>query len=425
MAVLDLDGESGSNIEKTIGTHKKKFINDGDIKTSTIFNKDTRIEDIARYIGGYNWEVDYFIQIRKENDLYSKPDIEKSVSILKYNRINNLIIHLLEPLSTTVPEELTGSGIIDAGFIPNYGDVILVTLTNGRDAFLTIEKVEKKSYSNRDVYQVEFKLFTFIDSEPEIYNDVLYKTIKEFVYDRDNLIDYSTPIIISKDYKKKINLKTSYNQIITYYFERFFKDDINLIILPTNRGVYFDPNVTVFLFKILSINEHLVLNKLNRIEKNDGRSIYDILDTKDITAIHTIKSDIGYIPTKFETIIGDINARYLGVTHMVSNVEESVIKVEDVFIGNDVSLPNDYVYPIGRTNLKYVFTEAFYNLNYEKMGSFERVVYKYLNNETINYEDIKLFIEQYKYWETDEQYYLIPILLLMIKDSRNFMYLGL
>lgn len=69
----------------------------------------------------------------------------------------------------------------------------------------------------------------------------------------------------------------------------------------------------------------------------------------------------------------------------------------------------------------YVFSHAFYTKDYENMSKLEKEVHNYINKKPI---DISVLLEEYSKIgdkSTKEQFYLIPILILLINNVVNNM----
>ena len=69
----------------------------------------------------------------------------------------------------------------------------------------------------------------------------------------------------------------------------------------------------------------------------------------------------------------------------------------------------------------YIFSEAFYNKNYDAMSDIEKEVHNFLNNQHVN---ISVVLDTYANigtYNTEKQFYLIPILILLINDIINNM----
>jgi len=422
MPILNLDDEApgtGSN-ESTY----HNYVPNEEVKAGVIFNKDTDITGIVHYVDGSKWEVDYFIQIRDLNDEPMLPDVNVPNTTLKYNRINKLILNVQDELTNDNPNApITGKAIINSGIVPNYGDAFKVTLLGGREAIFIVNEVSKKIYDVHEVYNISYTLHVFLDTDTVVYNDLIYKTIKEYVYDKDYLADYSSPIILSTDYKKKIELKEEPRKILNYYINTFLNKDLNVLALPTENSVYVDTLLNDFIFRIVNNDQHPDIININRIEYNNPRlkeSVWDVILNRDIDALSYVEQDIGFKYTP--TTISNPNTRnigYLGIKFIVDMLYGT--PALDIEIIENSRYDENHVKLLGDDKNGYIFSDSFYN-NIISDGILEQALLNYLKGELITDEIITSLIDSYSTWSRMEQFYLIPVLLILIADKVSATY---
>ena len=407
-------------------TPDRKLYTNPDLKTSTLFNKDQELNDIIQYVEGSKWTVDYFQQVREINTPAVMPDINDTSTIVNYNRISKLIIYIDGAISQDDPNNITGTARINAGYLPSYGDPFIATLTGRREAIFVITNVEKKLYSLHEMYNVEFKLFAFLDKDSIFYRDLISKVVKEYIYDASYIKDKSAPIILAKDYKDKLNFKNTLRDLIDYYFKNMYNPEKSIISLPTITGVtYLDTMLTDFLYKLVGYTNFPNANKLNRFDDTAivDYSIYDMLLYKDLNRIDFLHRDMGftYIPNSVSLPVMR-HIGWLGIDWMVGelNGEEPVDITVDIKV-NTITKPSDYISPsnINTTEHNYLFSEFFYNQDTDNCSVLENLVLQYLKDEVVDQEKLSTLLSQYKYWETEEQFYYIPILMIMVKDVIN------
>jgi len=419
MAILDIDSIDNVAESEAVVT-KKVFRTTEELKTSTLFNKDKQLDTIIQYIKGMKWSVDYFLQIRDLNDTINPPDLNIPVSAQKYNRINKLIITLQTAINQDNLDNITGEAIINSGFLPNIHDVFIATLTGGREALFIITNVSTRTYNLHQAYYVEFKLYMFLDTESATYRDLLYKVMKEYVYDKDHLLDFSAPVILANDYTKKINLKNSIPELIEHYFKYFINKDKNILAIPTVTSIYTDTLLTSFLFKVINQDDNILINKITRIDSNYediDYSIWDAIIHRDISLLKRAKRNIGFKYTPIT--VTDISTRhisYLGINFIIGLVDEPVL-LNYVDINSVHS--TDYEEPIITVDNSYVMSDNFYNLDITGCGILEKALLQYLRGELVDSIILDKLLQQYHMWDTIDQYYLIPILIVLVKDSVN------
>lgn len=485
MPILDIEDTGKVSNSKPEDIPRRVYRNNQEMGTSTLFAKDHQLDHIVRYIKGMKWTVDYFLQLRGPNDELSQLDLNLPATTQKYHRINKLIITLQSAIEQSNVTEITGQAIINAGFLPNKDDIFVATLTGGREALFTITKVELRTYNLHQTYYVDFKLLTFFDkNNADLYNNLVFKTVKEYQYDKDHLLDYSAPVILKADYNKKINLKYKYKEIVDYYFTNFVHPTAKVLSPPTKSSVYTDTFITKFIFKIIDVNDTEHSNDI--IKLDDSRfdkikfTVWDSLISRDPTMLKRCTRNIGFkfMPYNLDNIISR-QFNYIGVNftaNILDNNEKGVIPEyeelstkEQYFpknnemgwdsdshsIVSNVPMPDirnrvdssddsnadtnnnssdgnsngeergdkkvvGYQKPILHpVNDVYVFSPFFYNKDLTNCGILEKAVWNYLDAEIINQDTLDILIEQYHMWSTKDQYYLIPVLLVLIKDSIN------
>lgn len=422
-----LDSNSGNPSVPSIQT-THNFKTNAEMGLSIINNRDVILENMVGNIKGFIWSVDYFLQIATINDSISVPDINIPPTVQKYNRINKLELNVQTPIAQAEDiSGITGEAIINCGFLPNVGDAFVTELTGGRSAIFTLKTIDIKTYNLRNVYFVTFELFTFLDTENiERYNDMIYKTVKEYVYDREHLLDFSAPVILATDYKKKTDLKKMFKTITDYYCSKFIDNDKRLLRLPTRYSVYFDSYLTKFMFKIIETDANPMLLNLNRYENNllsEERTIWDAIVERDLELLKIVVPHLWYRPTfnNQNPIIRDLN--YLGVNFILEKTDVHLdIEVDEVRNNIPTSIPH----PMLETDISYyVLSEHFYKLDTVNCTNFERMVIHYLKGEIIHYNELEECLNNYYNWETTDQFYCIPLLLVLIKDVMNKTFISL
>jgi hypothetical protein len=82
---------------------------------------------------------------------------------------------------------------------------------------------------------------------------------------------------------------------------------------------------------------------------------------------------------------------------------------------SNVGNPGFDIPKIGNTS--YVMSSAFYDKNLLECSLFERCIWNILEDKPLNYQDIYAFCDNYHKWGKLEQYYLGPLLILMIRAT--------
>ena len=423
MAILNIE-EIDNNIVPPSGVPDvREFKTSDELKTSVIFNKDKELNTILQYISGKEWSVDYFLQLTNVNDTLTAPDLNLPPTVQKYHRINKLTFVVQDDIKQGDIDDLTGSAILNAGFSPNLNDAFIATLFGGRLGLFIITKIEIKTYNLSERFFIEYKLYKFLDYNSDTYNDLVIKTMKEYVYDKEHLLDYSAPIILANDYVRKLDLKKAIPNMLDHYVRNFIHSNKNVLAIPTDSTIYTDTNLTSFLFKVVNHSDHIDLNKISRLDYDalEGvYSIWDVIANRDIDLLKRVYTDIGFKYTPYaHTDPTSRQMGYLGINFVVSKLKGTPPVIPQY---TDISIPesDDFEEPTGDvSNYYYVLSESFYKQDTENMGLLELTLTQYLKGEVINYDSIDKLIRQYPMWDTLDQYYFIPILIVLVKDAIN------
>lgn len=114
MAILDIKKTEPNVITEDTPSTTTNYRTQEEMSTSIIFNKDTSIESIVKEVDGMPWGLNaWFSQIRDTQDEPRMPDVNVSESILKYNRIDKVIVFT----DSGLDENLSGQFIVNLSLI--------------------------------------------------------------------------------------------------------------------------------------------------------------------------------------------------------------------------------------------------------------------------------------------------------------------
>ena len=397
-----------------------------DLKTSTLFDKELPVTKITHQVSGMSWTVDYFNQIVGVNTQPLAPDINIPETRQSYNRVNKLDIYVDSGLPNSSAVDITGSGTINAGFLPYVGDAFTATVAGGRIAIFIITAVTKEFYNTHDIYIIDFKLTYFTDTSAANYNDLVYKTAHVYVYDKDAIDTFSNPVILDSDYTSKLNLKSKPAELANYYIDTFLnKDDMTLVMKSINT-TYLDPIVVKVFFKAVSVSD--VPDLLN-VRRPDGEitiiSIWDAILRQDIHVLDTCVRSMGYVKNIPGSPASINLLEYIGIDYIMSD-NVAAPWVTPAVLTNPLSQRKVVESPITAPDTNYIFNADFYNQTAGAVYSnFETVVLQYLRKERPNRALVDQLLTEYKYWSYEDQYYLVPMLLIIVKSLVNNTYSSL
>lgn len=423
MPALNLD-KNYKHKEDTPYQPTREFKTPEELDMGTIYNKEHSLDSIIQHIRGMPWEVCYYLQVTNLNDEIATPDIATPVTSQQYHKINKLILHVQSPIEHAEVESIQGEAIINSGFLPRQGDVFIANLTGGMVAMFDIREVNHRKYNLKQAYYVTFNLFCMVNDSAEIYNNLEKKVIKEYTYNKDFLLDYSAPIILQADYDKKLLLQKEQPKLLDYYIRMFLHPTENIFSLPTRYSHYVDTLLYSFLFKIINYTDNNRLSKVVQLS-NDKKetipyTIWDAIINRDINLLELCTTNLDFKYTPYS--ITDLNARtmsVIGINFQVDIVDKDY-KV-DIPI-KDISKPlpeehKDLKLINKETEISYVFSNSFYKQDLSTCGLLEQMVIAYLKNSMVDLDSLDILLKTYPMWSTRDQYYCIPILMVILEDA--------
>ena len=400
-----------------------------DVDDAMLHGSSTDIHNVTQYVEGMPYEVTYFSRISDKDTELNMPDISIAPAVQQYNKINKLIIKLQGGLPTELSDgSMTGEAIINSGFIPQRGDPFFMQMLDGKVGIFVITLATKRVYNARDIYHVEFSLHAFKDVDLNVYNDIVNKAVRDYTYDKDYVKNNSAPIIIHKQYMDKKYLDTAYYKVLDNYLNMFKDNNTNLLRLPTTFNVYSDLLLANFLHKIVDNVDNSKLDSMVRVDdsRNEGKyTIWDAVLFKDTHILSTCLRDVGYVKTASIAGYESRTPYHLGVDYTTGDL--TGITPPNYTVVGDVITRNSTTYPSirGSSVNKYILTDDFYNGNLTNLGDFERLVHNYVSNIEFSTTELIAIVDDHMYWDIEDQYTLVPLLLLLIKTKYQNTYKGI
>jgi len=400
-----------------------KFRTQQELKTSTIFENELTVSKIKHQVDGMRWSVDYFNQILNINTQPMAPDINIPSTTLKYNRIDHLDIYVNSGLPTGVAADVSGTGVINAGFVPITGDAFTATVAGGRLVMFVLTAVRKEYYNTHDIYAVDYKLTYFLDTSAANYNDLVYKTIRTYAYDRESIRTDTPPVLLLADYKIKIGLAKQPVKILSHYLDTFYDNRRKLLVLPTATSTYIDQLAMKAMYRLSSVNDDYRLAELGRPDTIiNAITIWDAVINQDPNLLVTCTHQLHYSMTTRSTLEPVVAGSYLGINYTITDRPTSTVSVPDV-IPNPLAARKTVADPITPPTDTYIFSNDVYNNNTAGvLTPFESMVLNYIHGRLPNTGELTPILNDYMHWSYDRQYQLLPILMVITKSVVNNTY---
>jgi hypothetical protein len=377
-----------------------------------MFESERVDEEIRSYIAGYKWEVTYFHRNITESDLVTEYDPNLDPALQSYNRIDNFIINVDQPLDQ---ELMNGSGIIDLTEPVNTNDLFIAKISDGKSVIFNITNVEKVDYNNDKVFKVDYSAYGEITGldDPQL-TTLLKSTVNEVTFNKDFRRTKTQPFYTKSEVTDRKTFYKLMNDLISMWSDKFINQDTNFYMCYIQDGsVTYDPQMETFIKDTIGTDS--LTDKLEIIEVNDRKvSILDLIVREDIGRARVNKY-LSTRDTKDDTVNPYLNSlSYIQVDEILDVSKYSVYEKTDTTI-------NAY-FPKVETE-HYIFRKQVYDaiLNPELIidhvthTKFEQLLIATLNGDTIRKETIMELYDNIFDLPDEEQFYFIPILTYIMK----------
>ncbi len=404
-------------------TQLDKVLQSG-IETTVAFHNDINLTKLNQYISGSSWGVNYYNQLKAENDNLMPIDINSIEALQQLEKIENLELKVTSPIETNNFSDVSGEAVMAVGIEPHEGDVFITRLDNNLFALFRVIEVTYGLYNLNKIFTISYKLDILLNNNHKTYLDIEKKVVRTFVYDKNHTYTNTKPIITKSVYEDKVSFGKTITVLEKYYLNKFLDNSTRTLLVPTISDIKIvDPYNELFIFSIFTYSD--MLSKINRfpVVKNDMlfNTIYGALLNKDY-------KDLKYLTDEFKienkSNYTDIpilkTLRYFNTDFIVArsqNKSETSVSNDNLLLYIE-NCPEDEILPNRNVESHWVFSDDFYK---KQTNTFliEKLTLNYLQNNYLLNTDLVTLINKYRDWSDINQFYYIPILILLLKYKIN------
>lgn len=421
------------------------------LKHSLIDTRLNPLSGILTHIDGLDFPVDYYSQFLgadEETENYA-PDQYKPYQ--QYHLIEGYVLKLQGSLSNSVDPDnnamtITGEAVTHPFFKPNIGDMLIADIGDGRIGKFTVTSSEKKTYFKQTVYAISIRLQEFINTQAQI-DQLNSFVVKKSRYVHDFTVYGQNPVLADEEIGVLNDANTAYTDLSDYWFSAFYNHESSCIVIPDQVKLIYDPYLVKLMLDMIDINRQPFAKdlKLPNVDDHDipkKISIWDSLVKQKPHLILQAFKAYGLLPkNRFHAhpIYGSV--RYSKIDYVLVPIElQSIPTVgynyfdplittvsQTIAVGflNPSRTPTPATAPDGEDgfdiprlggNQVYVFSPQLYN-GQVPPTKFEAMVQDYLNGDPVPIERVLSYVEVCFRWGRVEQFYFIPILLMLISSS--------
>lgn len=407
---------------------------------------DSRYENLANlitHIEGANWKVNYYQQILEEHTALAGHNPTKDPIYQQYLKIEEMILKVDTALNWQQTNEtksgvVTGSAHVYPPFIPNQGDMFIGDIGDGNAAIFQVTVSEKLSLFKESVYRIEYTLIDYAEGDRVVNLD---KKVVETRYFDHDFLEYGQNPVILKEEKKFLNALRHYYPIISEnYFKRYFSSRFKCMILPRDDIFIYDHFLTNAIASWYTTNDYhklieLTIPPVMQIPVMRAESIFNLIEDQDDYASHEIFTKVGMINVKQYAISGRLpQSARMGIDFLIYPLDHSYsVDTKDKHTVKFNIAPTpipEFPYPqyqktyadiplvpIIDLNESYIFSRNFYLKETHLTSHLEIQLMRYFRGDMIIKEILYELMESHPHWSPIQQFYLTPILLMLIKAS--------
>lgn len=413
---------------------------------------DTKYESrgsLLSHAEGMPWQVTYYQQAVATDTEVSPQQLAKDAVYQQYIKIQHLEIRVTSELSesqdaVTKNFDVTGSAILYPPMVPNKGDMFLADIGDGREGVFAIIETDRLSIMKEACFQVEYQLVSH--STEERRQDLERKTIKRTHFVKRLLEHGGDPIVVDEEYHQYLSLQEYQKRLLGHYFAQFFDKNTSTLLLPNQSQSTYDPFLMTFISQFISSSENPLLRHTKKYavdlpNRNRPWTLWDAVINVDSSILPLVENKLALAPSpcfgalpQFESIYFS-NVAWVVYPH---NTKEPLYPTEGMqpgkmpphelrhqldttqlgilgqYPGVSVSDSTPSIYPVTKDDY-YVFSKAFYAGETSEQSALELLVTNALNREPLRQGTLTALCDQAHRWPSLEQFYYIPLLLVMIK----------
>lgn len=451
-------------VPKPIDPIQVQITNEG-YKGVTVDSAVTPLANIIQYAEGSPWEIEYFSQVLDQDNEPQPHQIGRSAPYQQYVLIKGLEIRVTQALAPSQDSEskemiLEGTATVPVGVVPNKGDVFFADIGQGREAELVVTSSERKTHFKQAVYAITYEVVDYSDHDvSRVRMDLDSKIVKVVHYVRDHNYFGVNPLMLSEDFNYRIEFQKLYRELVHYYFADFFSYEYSTLLLPDQTEATYDPFLLCELLNWVEVEDHPAISRIARprVTMRWGQTpdtVWTALSKRDAALLRNAVQKTGLMHRSFFRGQPDLGGfYYLGADYCVYPKEArtdsdghyapgcGTMPSDGVLAGkgryldlnrltpeallsglyyqaptaNNIEAPSlPMVAPVSLSGY-YVFSEALYTGSGSLASDLERLMHRYLTEDTLDRPLLAVVASNAMRWDNLERFYYIPVLLALLR----------
>lgn len=415
---------------------------------------DSKVEPpgiLLTHVEGAKWIAkEYYSQLTTADTEVASQELDRPEVYQQYLRIRDLELRVsspLQPVQDTDNKEFTvvGTANLFPGIIPANGDMFVADIGDGRTGIFVVTEIRQLSMLRATVYEISYELKDYANQE--LLQDLRDKISKDTTFVRDFYKYGKNPLLVDSEYSQYQQILEFKDQLPVTYFNAFFNHDLSTLLVPDQDGRVYDPFLTEIMVRLVDKDKHSKWRQVKCLNRDEEQGItlttlWDSFYKQDEEILNYCSHESRIIsPRYFSAHPRFASVRYSGVDNVYYPKQDSKPSIGDLAASVDrvFSRPVDIgdiiadvldgiaypgitlesLVPIKPVTVDgyYVLSEAFYQIDYANMSLLEVLMTQYLDNQAIGFNALFTLCKGSTYWNRLEQFYYMPLLLLLLNKS--------
>lgn len=437
---------------------------------SVVSAKTEPLSALLTHIEGSTLVVDYYAQVLGQDEEPSTYQPGQFAVYQQYKLIKDFVIKQQGSWSigedqATMEMQITGSGIIFPGLKPNYGDVFIADIGDGKAGIFVLDVPTKNTLMKETCYNITFSLYRY--ATPDEVATLNLRVVDTLYYKQDYLLYGKNPIITESAVAVQQQLVEAEKTLLRHYLGDFYSREYKTLLVPNQEKPAYDRYVTHAMLSMYDRRGNPFLAAMRELNCDgfpllEQESIYDLLLALDDTMLATVFTTMQRIPvTVMDSLPYMDGVRYSGVYWVVGpkaassvverqynmasmvNYAGSVVIPEtqsDLAAANaryiaritattpsdeDDTIPTGFIDPVRPlyhavgSDDNYVLSTAFFDNDRTTMTKIELLVIEAIENLVVPARPLLAMVEEWASWEPLDRFYYGPLLLAILRIAQR------
>ena len=230
---------------------------------------------------------------------------------------------------------ISGEGIVFAGFVPRISDIFLYMMRNSKIGVFRVSDIQRLSLGQDTYHKINFTMQEFLT--PSQRDQLRRQTTNIFYFDKTKFVAGNNALLTSRNFAIQKDLKHLRSEIIQNYMDRFYDPTYSSFMRPDK---VYDPYVVEYWNKKVSFTENYTRPiQLLLAVNNYKKTIWSVLTNYPIKDLKNVSYDFDTFT--YAATFWSVNVTSLLGNKFVTVGDETASKLETTIARNGKAILMD------------------------------------------------------------------------------------